>query len=315
MLITHYTVLGVPENAAMSEIKTAYRQKAMMCHPDRNSVDSENHNLFVRINDAYLVLSDDNKRKNYDYKLSEYKERQYQERERTDHYQREATNASQNKQEEPNNSKKSNAFISFLAKVVGVFSLIILLLLRFWAITLIGLFAIFSPKGCESDNNKENVSSPQISNYQLPLGSMPYKSTYGNGYFDSNSLSSVEVKNGVETDALVMLYNVRKDRVYRHAYITSNSTFEFENIPEGIYDMKVYYGNNWNRGKDNGNGNPKGGFDYNESYTHSNSSDYFRIIFTEDYDGISYPTYTVTLYQVRSGNMQTEKMSKVDFFN
>lgn len=61
----YYEVLGVSKNASESEIKNAFRKKAMQYHPDRNkSADAEEK--FKEISKAYEVLSDQNKRARYD---------------------------------------------------------------------------------------------------------------------------------------------------------------------------------------------------------------------------------------------------------
>lgn len=61
----YYTVLGVARNASEEDIRSAFRKKAMEYHPDRNkSPDAEDR--FKEINEAYQVLSDRQKRMQYD---------------------------------------------------------------------------------------------------------------------------------------------------------------------------------------------------------------------------------------------------------
>jgi curved DNA-binding protein len=63
----YYRTLGVPENASDGEIKKAYRKLAMQYHPDRNSGNERWANeKFKEINEAYGVLGDPQKRKQYD---------------------------------------------------------------------------------------------------------------------------------------------------------------------------------------------------------------------------------------------------------
>src|SRR5574341_2485153 len=61
----YYEVLGVDKKASSEDIKSAYRKLAMQYHPDRNkSPDAEEK--FKEISEAYAVLSDQNKRQQYD---------------------------------------------------------------------------------------------------------------------------------------------------------------------------------------------------------------------------------------------------------
>ncbi|MEJ2513085.1 MAG: DnaJ C-terminal domain-containing protein [Anaerolineales bacterium] len=62
----YYKILGVDKKASKDEIKKAYRKLAMQHHPDRNPGDSQAEDKFKEINEAYQVLSDDDKRSHYD---------------------------------------------------------------------------------------------------------------------------------------------------------------------------------------------------------------------------------------------------------
>jgi curved DNA-binding protein len=62
----YYDILGVDRNASESEIKKAYRKLAMKYHPDRTKGDKSAEEMFKKISEAYAVLSDKEKRKQYD---------------------------------------------------------------------------------------------------------------------------------------------------------------------------------------------------------------------------------------------------------
>ena len=61
-----YQTLGVSRDASKDEIKKAHRKLALKLHPDKNPNDKKAHEKFKRVQEAYDVLSDDDKRAAYD---------------------------------------------------------------------------------------------------------------------------------------------------------------------------------------------------------------------------------------------------------
>ena len=62
----YYTVLGIPADAALADIKKAYRTLARRHHPDRNNGDPAAAERFRQITEAYEVLTDPARRQAYD---------------------------------------------------------------------------------------------------------------------------------------------------------------------------------------------------------------------------------------------------------
>ncbi len=62
----YYKSLGVPKDASQGDIKKAYRKLARQYHPDANKGDTASEERFKEISEAYDVLSDETKRREYD---------------------------------------------------------------------------------------------------------------------------------------------------------------------------------------------------------------------------------------------------------
>lgn len=62
----YYKTLGVDKAASQKDIKSAFRKLAAKYHPDKNPGDKKAEDKFKEINEAYTVLSDEEKRKFYD---------------------------------------------------------------------------------------------------------------------------------------------------------------------------------------------------------------------------------------------------------
>jgi len=63
----YYKILGLEKSSSLEDIKKAYRKLALKYHPDRNPSDKKKaEEQFKKISEAYAVLSDDEKRRQYD---------------------------------------------------------------------------------------------------------------------------------------------------------------------------------------------------------------------------------------------------------
>jgi len=66
MSVDYYAVLGLERNASEDDIRRAYKKAAIKDHPDRNPGDKAAEERFKKVNEAYAVLSDQQKRAEYD---------------------------------------------------------------------------------------------------------------------------------------------------------------------------------------------------------------------------------------------------------
>jgi curved DNA-binding protein CbpA len=62
----YYEVLGIAPIASAEEIRRAYHKLAFQCHPDRNGKSKKAHKKMQELNEAYAILSDPIKRREYD---------------------------------------------------------------------------------------------------------------------------------------------------------------------------------------------------------------------------------------------------------
>src|SRR3954452_16946962 len=61
-----YEVLGVARSASEADIKKAFRKLAKQYHPDRNKDDPKARDKFAELNNAYEILGDETKKKQFD---------------------------------------------------------------------------------------------------------------------------------------------------------------------------------------------------------------------------------------------------------
>lgn len=72
MLLNHYDTLGVPHDANIEQIKKSFRKQAIKYHPDKHSGNPEFTQRFLQIKEAYDILIDESKRKEYDFEWHSY---------------------------------------------------------------------------------------------------------------------------------------------------------------------------------------------------------------------------------------------------
>lgn len=63
----YYHILGIAPDSPQADIKRAYRQLAVQHHPDKNNGNSKSEERFKEISEAYIILSDEQARNEYDY--------------------------------------------------------------------------------------------------------------------------------------------------------------------------------------------------------------------------------------------------------
>lgn len=345
---TYYTLLGIPESASFDEIQKAYRKKAFEYHPDRNKEANANE-MFIKIQNAYEVLSDPARRIKYDTDLNAYRQKifmdmreRYNQRQNTytNNWNQTRDNNTENKSNEQQNhyntrqekstsnnykpnehNKKSK--IDTKSKREKFVAFIIIFLITFFTYKeaiepALNRNKQQTEKKSSSDNNKNVPSIEKVSEYKgnhLENGDSPYSKYFGSQKYNFEYDSYILIYNGTQQDAIVIFQDVVTNMVIRNSYVNKNSYYTVKNFPEGIYRMKCVYGNDWN---------PNlyykkqkiGMFETNVSFSsQSNPEDYFNMMIEKTDNGYYVPSYQVTLHKVENGNMKTEKISKSDFFD
>ena len=64
--MNYYDILGISENSTQEQIKKAWRKKQFDTHPDQNNGDNSKTLEYTKINEAYEILGNENKKKLYD---------------------------------------------------------------------------------------------------------------------------------------------------------------------------------------------------------------------------------------------------------
>jgi hypothetical protein len=141
---------------------------------------------------------------------------------------------------------------------------------------------------------------------QLSNGTSPFDACFGKGVYRGNA--TLTIKNGSSSDAIVCLYSIARQRTIRNEYVRKNTNFTMDNIAQGYYKIRVFYGNDWNPTLENSCGT-KGNFESDVSFSEFDGQQYFE----DSHDG--YTIATITLYTVAWGNASTSKISQSDFFN
>lgn len=141
--------------------------------------------------------------------------------------------------------------------------------------------------------------------YQRPEnGFSPYDDFFGRGIYNNSSGNVFEIKNSNSTDAVVLLVNAYSGRKVRNEYVRKGSTFSMTGVPDGTYYLEWASGNSWSPNKKVG--NLTGGFQLKSSFTKTRDR--------EDWMAVSgYQKWSVTLYAVVGGDVESKKISATEF--
>ena len=138
-------------------------------------------------------------------------------------------------------------------------------------------------------------------------GFSPYDNYFGKGVYNNNTNNSFKIENSNQTDAIVLLINAYYGKKIRNEFVRKGTTFEMTGVPHGTYYLEWFSGELWSPDKVIG-ARYKGGFQKNASFTKTKDrDDWMRV------NGNA--IWTVTLYTVPGGDVESEKINAEEFFN
>lgn len=171
----YYYILGISENANNSEIKTAYRKLSLKFHPDKNNGEKYFEERFKEIQDAYEILSDSIKRKNYNIELNRYRSSRTNKNKEEDELKRKYSEELRRKEEEIRNEyqakekKLKEEFEKIKAKSknnnINLSFRLIFIILFVSSLILFQIYKHFNKS--EIIQNKEHEDLINFSDYQI----------------------------------------------------------------------------------------------------------------------------------------------------
>ena len=167
--------------------------------------------------------------------------------------------------------------------------------------------------GDSSNNNSKNsnteydLDSNSVINYPRPInGFSPYNTFFGQPIYDRNSENKIIIKNSNSSDAVVVLVDAYSGKKIRNEYIRKGDNFSMTGVPNGTYYLEWVSGNDWSPNLMVG--KLKGGFQTSQSFTKTrDKNDWMNLT--------GYIEYTITLYTVSGGNVESESLSANEFGN
>lgn len=266
----YYILLGVSNKASFEEIKAAYRNLAKRYHPDKNPGNKSAEEHFKEIQQAYAVLSNPDKRERYDLKFlygSAYK-RQKQNTQYAGNAYQSAPQQTQQKRPDPFKRKKRKHDKKESHQIIvsiGIAFILLYFIISYSSDKKSEAMTL-SMEDIAPTTEMVNGENAQLTNEKTETlnsnnSDSPYGNFFGKEIINELSFNSLLVYNSKASDAVICLVENKKPRrTIRTHYLDAGSSFKMNNIPDGEYFLKVYYGTDWDTSKTFINNKAKGGF-------------------------------------------------------
>ena len=292
-LHTHYNNLKVARDAPDAVIRAAYRVLAQQYHPDKNPGNERAAKTIQVINHSYGVLSDPQRRREHDEWIAREEARLKQ----RDAAQQPPPSSSQPQSPPAQSQAAASNRTSPLQLALG--------LLPFGAILLLYVLNMDKPAPPPGPKPYATAAPAQpslpaptfVRPASAPNGNAwPSDASYVAGYpiENANGYSNVTVDNTQnDSDVFAKLVSLSGETAYpvRQLYVPARQQFTLNQVTAGKYDIRYRDLNT-------------GGLSRSES---------FEVAETYTGDGVEFSNFTMTLYKVASGNMQTYGLAEAEF--
>lgn len=316
----YYILLEVKSTATFDEIKSAYRILAKKYHPDKNIGNKAAEEYFKEIQQAYSVLSNPETRRKYDLKFSNSTKSKTQQRTYTNGPQY-TGNAYQYAQQQAqakewqtytktkqHPSKKDNTESLQILVSVGI-ALVLLYFIISYSTEKTTASTIEQKPSGKIENAKAEIPDPVIGNFESP-----YTTFFGDEIFDSESKNSISIINVGFAEAVVCLVeNNPPNKTIRNQYMIGQTQFKMNEIPDGEYFLKIYFGTDWNPKKTFLDNTIKGGFNTEKGFVEINTEkEVLKMKKEKNGASDSYSTYEIKISPFDKQN--TKSISAEAFF-
>ncbi len=304
----YYTILEVKSTATFEEIKSAYRILAKKYHPDKNIGNKAAEEYFKEIQQAYAILSNPEKRKKYDYKVSfgtrtqaqqkpnsggpQYTGNAYQYAQQQAQYQQQQAYAQAKKRTTPPSEKVTEKENWQILVSVGIALVLLYFIISYSTEKTTASSNTVIPKIEKATEQPVETSDFSISNYDSPYTPYFGEEIYAEG---KNSISFL---NGSKSEAVVCLVEKKApNKTIRNIYMNSESEIKMGEIPDGEYFLKIYFGTDWNPAKTFGEISVKGGFENENEFVKLNDGADALVMKKEKKGSLdSYSTYEIKIH-------------------
>ncbi|MFL5764506.1 MAG: J domain-containing protein [Bacteroidia bacterium] len=296
----YYILLEVKSTATAEEIKNSYRLLAKKYHPDKNVGNKAAEEYFKEIQQAYAVLSNPEKRRKYDQLFFRTANPQTAAKAYTNPAY--SGNAYQYAQQQAQAKQRATHTAKEPAKPDRTESWQILVSVGVAMVLLYFIISYSSDKPKDETTGTPPVQTevasaapsdaPAIGDFDSP-----YTAYFGDEVVDSGSKNSINIANSSYSEAVVCLVQAKApNKVIRNQYMNTGHSFKMNEIPDGDYFLRIYYGNNWDPDKTFLNKAVKGGFKMERGFAILNTGKNVLKMKREKTGNVdSYSSYEITI--------------------